>query len=40
MHLTKVHKALEKRLSVAETVELTGISHSSVKSYRKHLQTV
>jgi len=36
--LGKVRKALEKGLSVAETVELTGISLSSVKRYRKHLQ--
>lgn len=32
-----VKKALEKSLSVAETVELTGISLSSVKRYREHL---
>ena len=37
-NLAKVKKALEKGLSVAETVELTGISLSSVKRYRKHLQ--
>ena len=38
-NLAKVRKALEKGLSVAEPVELTGISLSSVKRYRKHLQT-
>ena len=37
-NLAKVRKALEKGLSVAETVDLTGISLSSVKRYRKHLQ--
>ena len=37
-NLAKVRKALEKGLSVAEMVELTGISLSSVKRYRKHLQ--
>ncbi|MDO7887605.1 recombinase family protein [Hymenobacter cheonanensis] len=37
-NLTKVRKALEKGLSVAETVALTGISPSSVKRYRKYLQ--
>lgn len=37
-NLAKVRKALEKGLSVAETVELAGISLSSVKRYRKHLQ--
>ena len=37
-NLSKVRKALEKGLSVAETAELTGISLSSVKRYRKHLQ--
>ena len=37
-NLAKVRKALEKGLSVAETMELTGISLSSVKRYRKHLQ--
>ena len=36
--LGKVKKALEKGLSVAETVELTSISFSSVKRYRNHLQ--
>ena len=36
--LGKVKKALEKGLSVAETVELTSICFSSVKRYRKHLQ--
>lgn len=30
-NLTKVKKAVEQELSVAETVELTGISLSSVK---------
>jgi DNA invertase Pin-like site-specific DNA recombinase len=35
----KVRKALEKGLSVSETVASTGISLSSVKRYRKHLQT-
>jgi DNA invertase Pin-like site-specific DNA recombinase len=38
-NLAKVKKALEKGLSVAETVELTRISLSSVKRYRKYLQT-
>ncbi len=37
-NLAKVKKALEKGLSVAETVELTGISLSSVKRYRQHVQ--
>lgn len=37
-NLSKVRKALEKGLSVTETVELTGISLASVKRYRKHLQ--
>jgi DNA invertase Pin-like site-specific DNA recombinase len=37
-NLAKVKTALEKGLSVAETVALTGISRSSVKRYRKHLQ--
>lgn len=31
----KVKKALDKGLSVSEIVQLTGISHSSVKRYRK-----
>ena len=35
--LAKVKKALDKGLSVTETVALTGISLSSVKRYRKHL---
>lgn len=35
---TKVKKALERGLSVAETVSLTGISQSSVKRYRKQLE--
>ena len=39
-NLGKVRKALEKGLSVAETAELTGISLSSVKRYRKHLLAV
>ena len=39
-YLGKAKKALEKGLSVTETVELTSISLSSVKFYRKHLQTV
>ncbi|MFZ4646655.1 MAG: recombinase family protein [Gemmataceae bacterium] len=34
----KVKKALERGLSVAETVSLTGISISSVKRYRKQLE--
>lgn len=34
----KVKKALEKGLSVSETVNLTGISMSSVKRYRKQIQ--
>ncbi|WP_332369815.1 hypothetical protein [Spirosoma telluris] len=33
----KVKKALERGLSVAETVSLTGISMSSVKRYRKQM---
>ena len=37
-NLVKVQKAMNKGLSVAETVELTGISLSSVKRYRKHLR--
>ena len=37
-HLAKMRKALEKGLSVVETVELIGISLYSVKRYRKHLQ--
>lgn len=31
---------MEKGLSVADTVDLTGISLSSVKCYREHLRTV
>lgn len=34
----KVKKALERRLSVSETVSLTGISISSVKRYRKQIE--
>ena len=34
----KVKKALERGLSVAETVSLTGISISSVKRYRKQIE--
>lgn len=34
---SKVKKALERGLSVAETVSLTGISISSVKRYRKRI---
>lgn len=34
----KVKKALERGLSVSETVNLTGISMSSVKRYRKQLE--
>ena len=34
-NLVKTKKVLEKELSVAETVELTGISLSSVKCYLK-----
>lgn len=37
--LTKVAKALEKGLSVAEIVTLTGISRASVKRYRQELFT-
>ena len=37
-NLAKVREAMEKGLFVAETVELTGISLSSVKRYRKHLR--
>ncbi|MBC6992488.1 hypothetical protein [Hymenobacter sp. BT491] len=36
--MANLRKALEKGLSVAETVDLTGISLSSVKHYRKDLQ--
>ena len=36
--LAKVATALQKGLSVAEIVTLTGISRASVKRYRKHLQ--
>ena len=36
----KVRKAMEKGLSVNETVNLTGISISSVKRYRKQLQAM
>lgn len=39
-NLAKVKKALGKGLSVAGTVELTGISLSSVKRYRKYLRAV
>ena len=35
---SKVKKALERGLSVAETVSLTGISMSSVKRYRKQIE--
>lgn len=34
----KVKKALERGLSAAETVSLTGISMSSVKRYRKQIE--
>ena len=34
----KVKKALERGLSVAETVSLTGISKASVKRYRKQIE--
>jgi len=34
----RVKKALERGLSVAETVSLTGISISSVKRYQKLLE--
>lgn len=37
-NLAKVRKALKKGLSVAQTVELTSTSLSSVKRYRNHLQ--
>ncbi len=37
--LAKVPKALEKGLSVAEIVTLTGISRASVKRYRHELST-
>jgi DNA invertase Pin-like site-specific DNA recombinase len=37
--LTKVAKALEKGLSVAEMVTLTGSSRASVKRYRQELAT-
>lgn len=36
--LAKVKKALERGLSVSEIVNLTGISTSSVKRYRKFLE--
>jgi DNA invertase Pin-like site-specific DNA recombinase len=36
-NFTKVKKALERGMSVTETVEMTGISMSSVKRYRKLL---
>jgi DNA invertase Pin-like site-specific DNA recombinase len=36
----KVKKAVERGLSVAETVSLTGISMSSVKRYRKQIEKV
>lgn len=36
----KVKKAMERGLSVNETVNLTGISISSVKRYRKQLQAM
>ena len=36
--LSRVKKTLDKDLSVTETVELTGISLSSVKRYCKYLQ--
>ena len=35
---TKVKKAVERGLSVAETVSLTGISMSSVKRYREQIE--
>jgi DNA invertase Pin-like site-specific DNA recombinase len=38
--LAKVKTAVERGLSVAETVSLTGISMSSVKRYRKQLEKV
>ena len=39
-NLAKVRKALEKGLSVAETVDLTGISLSIAKRYCKHLKAI
>lgn len=36
--LAKVRTAVERGLSVAETVSLTGISLSTVKRYRKQLE--
>ena len=39
-NLSKVRKALEKGLSLAETAGLTGVSLSSVKRYCKHLQAM
>jgi DNA invertase Pin-like site-specific DNA recombinase len=36
----KVKKALERGLSVSETVSLTGISMSNVKRYRKQIERV
>ena len=38
--LTKVAKALEKELSAAEIVALTGISRASVKRYRQELSAL
>ena len=35
--LAKVAKALEKGLSVAKIVTLTGINHASMKRYRQDL---
>ena len=37
--LAKVTRALEKNLSVAEIVDLTGISRASVKHYRQELSS-
>ncbi|MBU1820813.1 MAG: recombinase family protein [Bacteroidetes bacterium] len=37
---TKVRKAMEKGLSVAEIVSLTGISISSVKRYRREIAQI
>ncbi len=37
---SKIKKAVERGLSVAETVSLTGISISSVKRYRKQIEAL
>jgi len=37
---SKVEKAIERGMSVNETVSLTGISLSSVKRYRKQIESL